>query len=84
MTCSSNRFRPALGALAAACLALAAPSFAEETANSIGFPVPYIESRLAGPLTVLEAEQARPKIDGHRSARVVLAGAEGKPPLTAK
>jgi hypothetical protein len=73
-----------VGPLAAACLTFAPPSFAAAAADSIGFPVSYIESRLAGPLTVLEAEQARPKIDGDRSARVVLAGADGEPPLTAK
>lgn len=43
------------------------------------FPVAYIESRLRGPLEILEAKQARPSVEGDRSARVVIAGPEGEP-----
>lgn len=84
MNFSTSGFRLAVGALVGACLTLAPPAFAVAAADSIGFPVSYIESRLAGPLVVLEAEQARPKIDGARSKRVVLAGPDGEPPMTAK
>jgi len=84
MTCRNSGLRLALATLVGACLTLAMSAFAATPPDSIGFPVPYIESRLAGPLVVLEAEQARPKIDGDRSARVVLAGPDGEPPLTVK
>lgn len=73
-----------LAALVAAGLCLASPSSAETAGDSIALPVAVIESRLAGPLNVVEMEQARPKIEGDRSARVVLAGAPGEPLMTAK
>lgn len=69
-------------ALLAACVL--SPSHAEDATDSLGFPVAVIEARLAGPLIIMETEQARPKIEGDRSARVVLADPEGGPPLTAK
>lgn len=50
-----------------------------QTGPNILFPVAYIESRLRGPLEILEAKQARPSVEGDRSARVVLAGPEGEP-----
>lgn len=62
----------------------AVPLHAETAVDSFGFPVAEIEARLAGPLNVVESEQARPKIEGDRSTRVVLADPEGGPPLTAK
>lgn len=62
-------------------LFLGLPASAAPATDSIALPVSVIESRLAGPLEVVEAEQARPKIEGDRSTRVVLAG---EPPLTAK
>lgn len=71
-------------AILAACLVAAPLSPAVSATDSMSFPVPYIESRLLGPLTVIDKEQARPKIEGDRSARVVLAGPEGEPPLKAK
>lgn len=50
-----------------------------QTGPNILFPVDYIESRLRGPLEILEMTQARPSVEGDRSARVVLAGPEGEP-----
>lgn len=50
-----------------------------QTGPNVLFPVDYIESRLRGPLEILEAKQARPSVEGDRSARVVLAGPEGEP-----
>jgi hypothetical protein len=80
--------RPAAGCggLLALCLALTASlaAGANPDVDSIALPVAQIESRLLGPLNVLGSEQARPKIEGDRSARVELAGAEGEPPLSAK
>jgi hypothetical protein len=74
--------------LPAACLVLVlvplVATGADPALDSIALPVAQIESRLLGPLAVLGSEQARPKIEGDRSARVQLAGAEGEPPLSAK
>jgi hypothetical protein len=50
---------------------------------SIAQPIAYIEARLRGPIDVVETAQARPKIAGDRSARVVLAGMDGGPDLVA-
>jgi hypothetical protein len=72
------------GVLGAACLALTPLSLADTPTDSIAFPVSVIEARLLGPLNVIEAEQARPAIDGDRSIRVVLGGAEGEPPMAAR
>jgi hypothetical protein len=41
---------------------------------SVEHPIDYIEARLRGPIEIVEAVQARPRIEGDRSARVVLAG----------
>jgi hypothetical protein len=54
-----------------------------EPGSSIEHPVAYIEARLRGPIEVVEAAQARPRIEGDRSARVVLAGLEGAANLNA-
>jgi hypothetical protein len=43
-----------------------------------------IEARLLQPLKVVEIEQARPSLEGDRSARVVLADHGGGPPIVAK
>ncbi|NGX15812.1 hypothetical protein [Wenzhouxiangella sp. XN24] len=50
-----------------------------QTGPNILFPVAYIENRLHGPLEILDAKQARPSVEGDRSARVVLAGPDGEP-----
>lgn len=74
--------------LLATCLVLAplplAATDAEPALDNIALPVAQIESRLLGPLNVVGSEQARPKIEGDRSARVQLAGPAGEPPLSAK
>jgi hypothetical protein len=72
------------GALAAACLVITPPSLAETVNDSVALPVSVIEARLRGPLNVIESEQARPAIEGDRSIRVVLGGAEGEPPMAAR
>jgi hypothetical protein len=47
--------------------------------------VTYIEARLRQePLAVLDMEQARPFIEGDRSAKVQLAGYDGEPPIYTK
>lgn len=75
----------AASGLLALLLAWSQAAIADESPrDSIEFPVALIEARLAGPLNVIAAEQARPKIDGDRSARVQLAGADGEPVITAK
>lgn len=55
-----------------------------ETTASVAFPIAYIESRLAGPLEIVDSRQARPKIAGDRSARVLLAGGPGEPEMAAR
>lgn len=84
MTINRPRAQLVARTILAACLVAALLSPAMSATDSMSFPVPYIESRLLGPLTVIDKEQARPKIEGDRSARVVLAGPEGEPPLKAK
>jgi len=54
-------------------------SLGAETGPNVLFPVAYIDGRLRGPLEILEARQARPSVEGDRSARVVLAGPAGEP-----
>lgn len=73
----------ALAALGPQSLLAEADTEADATA-SIAFPIAYIESRLAGPLEVVDSRQARPKIAGDRSARVLLAGGPGEPEMAAR
>lgn len=82
---TGGRIRTFVGsALFTAWLAVSLSAFADGPRDSIEFPVALIEARLQGPLNVVAAEQARPRIDGDRSTRVQLAGAEGEPVMTAK
>jgi len=70
---------PLVAMLFATLLQAFAPQAAQaQTGPNVLFPVDYIESRLRGPLEILEAKQARPSVEGDRSARVVLAGPEGE------
>lgn len=72
--------------LAVLMLASAAPApvRAGEAGPSVQLPIAEIERRLRGPLEVVTMEQARPSIDGDRSARVELAGADGEPPMAVR
>jgi hypothetical protein len=65
-------------------LGLSLSASAENPRESVEYPVALIEARLAGPLNVVASEQARPRIDGDRSARVQLAGEDDEPVITAK
>lgn len=67
---------PVFVIVALACTAAAA---ARADGPSVEYPIEYIESRLSGPLEVVGAEQARPAIEGDRSARVMLASPDGQP-----
>jgi hypothetical protein len=84
MTSSSMRLPFFVGVLIATGLAALPESLAGTPRHSVAFPIAEIESRLLGPLSVIESEQARPQIEGDRSARVLLAGAEGEPPIAVK
>ena len=57
---------------------------AAEPGPSVLLPIAEIESRLRGPLEIVGMEQARPTIEGDRSARVELAGPEGKAPMAVR
>jgi hypothetical protein len=70
-------------AIAAALLSLAPPVLDAAPGESIALPVATIEARLRGPIEIIEVAQARPKIEGDRSARVVLAGFDGEPDMIA-
>lgn len=65
-------------------LALAAPVGVGAQDLNVQHSIAFIEARLDGPLDVLNMTQARPLIPGDRSARVILAGAEGEAPIMAK
>jgi hypothetical protein len=78
-----KRLRNSTLALAACALAGLAPQAHADPEASITESIAYIEARLRGPIDVVEAEQARPKIEGDRSARVLLSGLEGGPDLVA-
>src|SRR5690606_28310737 len=69
-------------------LALLASAIAVSAAGqdrNISHPIPVIEKLLAEtPLQVVEMEQARPSIQDDRSIRIVLDGADGAAPITAK
>jgi hypothetical protein len=69
-----------------AMLACASNGFAAaaEPGPSVLLPVAEIESRLRGPLEIVGMEQARPTIEGDRSARVELAGPEGTAPMAVR
>jgi hypothetical protein len=67
----------------AAVLSLAPPGLDAAPGESIALPVTLIEARLRGPIEILDVAQARPKIEGDRSARVVLAGVDGEPDMIA-
>jgi hypothetical protein len=70
--------------LAAAFALLAAAGASAQDAN-IALRIADAEQRLLqDPLIVLDMEQARPLIQGDRSARVRLGGAEGSIPISAK
>jgi hypothetical protein len=65
-------------------LALAATAVNAQDAN-VRYPIAYIEGRLLHtPLEILEMEQARPSIEGDRSARVTLASPSGGEAIGAK
>jgi hypothetical protein len=51
--------------------------------HSIEYPITDIEQRLRAPVKLVEVEQARPAIEGDRSARVLLAGPDGEPEMQA-
>jgi hypothetical protein len=70
-----------LAMLAWASTAVAATA---EPGPSVLLPVAEIESRLRGPLEIVGMEQARPTIEGDRSARVELAGPEGAVPMAVR
>ena len=61
-----------------------APARAGEAGPSVLLPIAEIERRLRGPLEIVGMEQARPTLDGDRSARVELAGPDGEPPMAVR
>jgi hypothetical protein len=65
-------------------LFIAAIPAAAEPGPSVRMPIPEIEARLRGPLDIVGMEQARPTIDGDRSARIELAGQDGQAPMPAR
>jgi hypothetical protein len=67
-----------LAGLAVVLLALAPPASPAAAEGNFEYSVAYIEGRLNASVVVREAAQARPEIEGDRSARVVLAGSEGE------
>ena len=71
-----------------AVLAMAWGSAGAKADNEIGpsvqLPIADIESRLLAPLDIVGMEQARPTIEGDRSARVELAGPPGEPPMAVR
>lgn len=72
-----------------AVFAALALSFAPQQARaddrpSVKHAVEYIEQRLRAPIKIVDEEQARPSIEGDRSARVELAGPDGAAPMAAK
>ena len=71
-----------------AVLALAWASGGAKADNKIGpsvqLSIATIESRLWAPLDIVGMEQARPTVEGDRSARVELAGPPGEPPMAAR
>jgi hypothetical protein len=79
---------PAILAAVVAVAALGPQSLHAETEReataSIALPIAHIERRLAGPLEVVDSRQARPKIAGDRSAKVLLAGGPGEPEMAAR
>lgn len=82
------RLRPAHRAtrllLAPLLLALAAAHAASQDVN-VEHPIAYIEARMVlERLAVLGMQQARPLIEGDRSAIVRLDGPDGEPPVTVK
>jgi hypothetical protein len=83
-TCRNGRLILVFAGFVALFAGLAPASLPAADGPSIRFPAAYIESRLLGELVVVETEQARPKIEGDRSARVVLGGSGGEPELAAR
>jgi hypothetical protein len=73
--------RQSLVVLAACIVVGLAPNAHADPEASITESIAYIEARLRGPIDIVETAQARPKIAGDRSARVVLAGLDGGPDL---
>jgi hypothetical protein len=67
----------------AALLSLAPQVLGDTPSESIALPVTVIEARLRGPIEIVDVAQARPRIEGDRSARVVLAGVDGAPEMIA-
>ena len=57
---------------------------AADPGPSVLLSIAEIESRLRGPLEIVGMEQARPTIEGDRSARVELAGPEGAAPMAVR
>jgi hypothetical protein len=70
--------------IAAVLLAFLLPAAAADDRPNLKHPVPVIEQRLHGPLTIEGMEQARPSIEGDRSARVELSATGGLPAMAVK
>ena len=64
-------------AIGAVLLVLLLPAAVADERPNIKHPIEYIEQRLRAPLVIGDMEQARPEIEGDRSARVTLVGKDG-------
>lgn len=74
----------AVAGFCALALGVVATALAGPPEPSVQYSVAYIEARLRAPIRVVDEEQARPSIEGDRSARVALAGPAGEAPMSAK